>query len=397
MTGKEERGTGALMLARVSSERGSVGVVMAFVIFVVLGMLTMTWNTAQLSKAKMRLQNAADSAALAHAVWQARGMNAVQNINDEMYEALTLSTKLRKISAVLEGIAIGFDAASNIPVVGPIFKGLAVVFHLFGVLSGAPAGWMAARICDKFLKYIQQAYVYGSALFGLWNAQQLAAQNEADPLAKLESTSSGGTDSWHFGIYTLGLSWPLKDAFMLPLGKSGKCDDSPWTAQKLDIYDGSTQPWKTIYNIAGTPEGWNIKPYVSKRGDKEGIKVEKKTKDGKEVTVVDEQGVLPGPTMWIAFKLGKNIQTLPLDGFWNADDKDRSSHSLPMFAVAAAQCITGDVVPHSEGTKDGVTNQRPEGFGAGATAKLVPVSQVFYAMSKAGKVAGTVVDAIVYH
>ena len=93
MTGNKEWGTGNVLLGRLASERGSVGVVMALVIFVVMGMMTMTWNTAQLSKAKMRLQNAADSAALAHAVWQARGMNAVQNINDEMYEALSLAAK----------------------------------------------------------------------------------------------------------------------------------------------------------------------------------------------------------------------------------------------------------------------------------------------------------------
>ena len=104
---------GDIMLSRLSSERGSVGVVVALVIFVVMGMLTMTWNTAQLSKAKMRLQNAADSAALAHAVWQARGMNVVQNINDEMYEALSLAAKLRSVARVIEPIAIAFDAAAN--------------------------------------------------------------------------------------------------------------------------------------------------------------------------------------------------------------------------------------------------------------------------------------------
>ena len=94
-----------IMRGRVASESGSVGVLVAFVIFLVMGMLTMTWNTAQISKTKMRLQNAADSAALAHAVWQARGMNVVQNINDEMYEGLSLAVKLRKIAEGLETAA----------------------------------------------------------------------------------------------------------------------------------------------------------------------------------------------------------------------------------------------------------------------------------------------------
>ena len=122
--------------------------------------------------------------------------------------------------------------------------------------------------------------------------------------------------------------------------------------------------------------------------------MEKKQKDGKDTTTVDEQGVLPGPTMWIAFKLGGNIHTLPLKGFWNPDNDGRWTHKLPMFAVAAAQCITGDVIPHSKKSEEDKTNQRPAGFGAGATAKLVPVSQVFYKMGKAG---GIAVDAIIYH
>ena len=384
--------------ARLASERGSIGVVMALVIFVVMGMLTMTWNTAQLSKAKMRLQNAADSAALAHAIWQARGMNAVQNINDEMYEALSLAMKLRSVAKVIEPIAIGFDAAAAAPWVGLIFKGLAVAAHTVGILTGGTAGWLAARICNMFLKHIAAVYVHGSALFGVWNAQQLAAQNEADPLATLRTSSaSGNPNAWHFGIYALGLSWPFKDAFTLPLEESGKKEigKAPWKAKELKVFDKSKNPWKAIYSFTGAGKAWEIKPYVSKRGEKEGIKVDKKKdKDGKKTDHVDENGVLPGPTMWIAFKLGGNIQTLPLDGFWNKGDKDRWTHKMPMFAVAAAQCITGDVIPHSKKIDKKKTNQRPSGFGAGATAKLVPVSDVFYQMGKAG---GYVVDALIYH
>ena len=381
-----------VLRGRLASERGSVGVIVAFVIFVVMGMLTMTWNTAELSKAKMRLQNAADSAALAHAVWQARGMNAVQNINDEMYEALSLATKLRAISVGFETAAIWLDNASCIPIVGPFLKAAAIVAHLVGVLSGAPAGWMASRICDKFLKYIQKAYVYGSALFGIWNAQQLAAQNEADPLAKLDGEkSTADSGGWHFGIYTLGFSSEVKDLFLLPLEESGTCGGAPWRGEKLDVYDASTQPWKLIYDIAGTADGWNIKPFVSKRDEQEGLKTG--TKNGK--TTVTDDGVLPSPAVWIAFKLGQNIQMLPLKEFWNPDDDDRKSYKLPMFAVAAAQCITGDVVPHSKKVEDGGANQRPAGFGAGATAKLVPVSSVFYKMGE-GK-GGIAVDAIIYH
>ena len=383
------------MRARLASESGSVGVVVALVIFLVMGMLTMTWNTAEISKTKMRLQNAADSAALAHAIWQARGMNAVQNINDEMHEGLSLACRLRKWAEGFEIAAQVADGFANVPYIGWVFKGIAIAMHTLGLLTGGPAGWLAARICKYFLKIIAGVYVYASSVLGLWNAQQLAAQNEADPLARLGSTSSLDYGDWHFGIYALGLSYPIKDAFMLPLAESGKDEvkKEPWKGKKMDVFNSSTQPWKTLYKIAGTGEAWEIKPFVSKRGDKEGIKVTKEKKDGKETTKVDDNGVLPGPTVWLSFKLGGNIHTLPIDGFWNKDDSKRKTHKIPFFAVAAAQCITGDVIPHSKKTEEG-TNQRPSGFGAGATAKLVPVSQMFYDLAKG---TGYAVDAIVYH
>ncbi len=389
---------------RLRSEHGSVGVVVAIVLFLSLGLITMTWNTAQLSKTKMRLQNAADSAALAHAIWQARGMNAVQNINDEMYEALALAKKLRNVAKGLEITAQALDIASHVPFIGAIAGAAAKAAHVFGVLFGGPAGWIANRVCKWFLKNFAMVYAKGSAILGMWNAQQLAAQNEADPLAKLDATdSTADSDSWHFGIYALGVSSPAKDAFMLPLEESS-CNEvgkSPWKANEENVFKNPLLrgAWKKIYEVCGTPEKWEIKPYVSKRGDQEGLKTKKKKdKSGKETgeIVVDDGGdeVLPGPTVWVAVKFGSNIETLPIDQFYNSGDKDRWTHKMPMIAISAAQCITGDVIPHSKKMESGKVNQRPAGMGAGATAKLVPVSDVFYNM---GKFAGYAVDAIIYH
>ena len=378
------------MRGRLASESGSVGVVVALVIFLVMGMLTMTWNTAQLSKTKMRLQNAADSAALAHAIWQARGMNVVQNINDEMYEGLSLAVKLRMAGEGLEAAAQVLDAMANVPYIGWVFKGLAIVTHTFAVLFAGAGGWIATRVCKYFLKYLAMVYAKGAALFGVWNAQLFAAKNEADPGMR------ASVKNRKLGVYSLGLSWPLKDAFVLPLELSGKDEvkKSPWKVKKTTAFDSSTQPWKFFYKITGAGEAWEIKPYVSKRGSKEGIKVTKKKKDGKETTTVDDQGVLPSPTFWIAFKLGGNVHTLPIDGFWNPDDSKRGTHKIPFIAVAGAQCITGDVVPHSKKSEEDKTNQRPAGFGVGATAKLVPVGEVFKGWNST---LGLAVNSIIYH
>ena len=377
---------------RLASVRGSVGVVVALVIFLAMGMLTMTWNTAQMSKAKMRLQNAADSAALAHAIWQARGMNAVQNINDEMYEALALAVKLRNIAIGVEIAAQAFDVASNVPFVGVIAKGFAIVFHTVGILAGGASGWMATKICSWFLKYIQIGYEWGSAWFGVWNALQLAAQNGADPLAGLSTGSSSADygDSWNLGFYTLPcLSAHPKDVVFLPLKPSKKAEvsKSPWKeSAKTTVFDMSTAPWKSIYKLTGAGKAWEIVPRVSMRGSQEGLKVE----DGK----VKDDDVLPSPTVWIAFKLDRHVHTLPIDLFYNANDAKTWTHDVPVFASAAAQCVTGDVVPHSKKTEEDKTNQRPAGFGAGATAKLVPVSLVGYKIKKG---VGVALDAISFH
>ena len=372
----------------LASDRGSVGVVVALFIFFAMGLMTMTWNTAQLSKAKMRLQNAADAAALAHAVWQARGMNAVQNLNDEMYESLSIANTLLTVAKITEPLATSFDVMGNLPVVGPIFKAIGLALHLVAATTGGIGGWTANRICKYFLKYLALAYARSSSLMGFWNAQQLAAQNEADPLLKYEFDMFN--EKWKLGMYTLGFSWPAKDFLMLPLEECTSADMNkpPWKVEKVEgIFEISPQPWKTIYKICRTADGWEIKPYVSARPSKdEGGK----TNDEKKI----DTGILPGPTMWIAFKLGQNIHTLPIEGFYNTGDSGLWSHKLPMLAISAAQCVTGDVIPCSKKFEKGKTNQRPAGFGVGATAKLVPVSEVFYKMGKGG---GVAVDAMIYH
>ena len=369
--------TGALekMRRRLASEDGSVGVVVALFIFFALGLLTMTWNTAQLSKEKMRLQNAADAAALAHATWQARGMNAVQNINDEMHESLAIAVKLRAVSIAFEVAGQALDLAS----VGPwavITKPLAIAAHLVGALAGAVSGHLSHHICYYFLRIIAIFYAKGSSLLGYWNAQQLAALNDADPLATF-----GKILNLNFGLYAFGFSWPLRDAFMLPLAQEAK-SDSPWKVSDIDFpFSTAPAPWSAIYKFFKTSKGWEVKPFVSKRGNASGGEA------------------LPGPTLWLAFKLDRHVQTLPLDPFIGKDADGKlpdsyKAHSIPLFAIAAAKCVTGDVIPVSRKSEADKTNQRPAGFGTGATAKLVPVSDVF---SDASKIAGGVVSAIIYH
>ena len=373
---------------RVASERGSVGVVVALVLFAALGMLTMAWNTAQISKAKMRLQNAADSAALAHAIWQARGMNTVQNINDEMYEALSLCVRMAAVAEVSSITATGLLTAGMAFTVFPIL-GLPLIvagvsLYYEAVFVEGAAGWLGQGICGAFLDTLALVYAKGSGMMGVWNAQQLAYQNEADPLAQL-------TDG--FGLYTVGMSSEAYDMYVLPLAASSESGNLPWSfgvtsvvTRLLEKIGAFRLKWVaekigTLLNSLTGLTGWSVTPMVSKRGDLEGLV--------KENGVVTDDSVLPTPTVWVACKLGNHIQTLPLDGFWNPKDSERWQHAQPMYAIAAAQCITGDVVAHS--AKGG---PRPRGFGTGATAKLVPVAEVFHRMKNGN---GPAVESIIYH
>lgn len=367
-----------LMRRRLADESGHVGILMALAIFVVVGMLMMTWNTANLSKEKMRLQNAADSAALGFCTWQARGMNTVQNLNDEMYVALSLAEKLLNIAVPVESAAFVLENARGIPFLGPVLWAAAQAMHIIAMLTGGMSGWLASRICPWILRPLSFFYAYGSTALGWWGAEQLAAKNRADPLGNV---SLDFRSKWagKLGLYAVGISFPIRDTVVLPIDQleDGEAKKSPWkhTADDSAVFQRTKYFYKTVHKVLGTGKPWEFKPWISKRGDKKGV------------------GVTPGPCVWIAHKYYSHIEVLPLD-LWQKDFSTKGVRQMPLFAVAAAQCISGDVVPHSKKPGKGEKNQRTAGFGTGATAKLVPVATAFSALNAT---VGKVIQAGIYH
>lgn len=365
------------MRRRLSDESGHVGILMALAIFVVVGMLMMTWNTANLSKEKMRLQNAADSAALGFCTWQARGMNAVQNLNDEMYVALSMADKLLSIAIGFETAALACEALEDLPFVGPAFMVVAQAFHIIAMLTGGMSGLIASRICPWILNPLAYFYAYGSTALAWWGAEQLAAKNRADPLGNMSLQL--GSHWGNFGIYAAGVSFPFRDTVVLPIAQDEKVSEKrPWkrtddVSKEFQVTKYSI--YKTAHKWLGTGKPWAFKPWISKRGDKTGV------------------GVTPGPSVWIAHKYYTHIEVLPLD-VWQKDFSEQGIRKMPMFAIAAAQCISGDIVAHSKKPEKGKVNQRTAGFGAGATAKLVPVAT---ALKELNETVGKVVQTVIYH
>jgi len=380
---------------RLREERGSVGVLISLVIFTVVGSLMMTWNTAQLSKEKMRLQNAADAAALGFCIWQARGMNAIQNINDEMYLSLELSQTFQNAATVFEGFAAALEIAGNDPFLA-FLKVVAIPFHLMGVLTGGISGWLATKICRFVLVPAGYFYAYASVPLGFINAQQFAAENTADPIGNVDlDFGSFGK----FGLYALGISFPIIDTVMLPVerieddpevaGEPWKCEENEFLKELVDNVATCTEPWHTIHSICGTGEGWEYKPWQSKkdRGDK--------VPEDLDPDSSHELGRTPGPVIFFVNKYcsydkgeKSHIPQFKLD-LWTGNKHYRRIAKMPMFALAAAQCIAGDIVPHSMRKDDVPINNRMAGFGVGATAKLVPIEDALkWLHPKASAVAG---------
>ena len=360
--------------ANLKNDRGNIGVLMALVLFTVVGSLCMTWNTAQLSKEKMRLQNAADSAALGFCTWQARGMNAVQNINDEMYMSLGMATSLQKVTIGLEATAKAFDLAALNPFTAWL-KGFAIAFHSMGVLCGGTSGLIATKVVPWVLVPAGYFYAYGSCALGYLSAQQLAADNRADPVGLVNVKLPGGFGD--LGLYALGFAYPFMDTLKLPLEQKEikkepwKCD--PGLASTLKaLCKTSGGLWSNIYNICGTGEKWEYKPWISPKDSKGAPR-------------------RPGPAVFVTYKVGKHIERISLDS-WKKDFSSSGVRNMPMFAIAAAQCITGDVI---EASKDPVKGYpRGRGHGTGATAKLVTVA---YAIGQLNSTFGNIIGAAIYH
>ena len=361
------------MLARLRSERGSVGVVVALVMFVVMGMLLMTWNTAQVSKEKMRLQNAVDSAALSHAIWQARGMNAIQNMNEEKYLALDLAITLGNIGYGVEIAAqVAWTAALAVPfpIARAALKAVAWGLRVVGYATACTSGYLAHGVCTV-LDVFQTIYRW-CPVAGLVDAENYAYYNGASSLAAVNLPTFIGA-SIQFSASAIPITRPMKHLAMLPVEQKAQTA-KPWKYDKdrSGTFKGGTfTTGAGVYRLFKAGQPWNVQPFVSTTSSSNTVE-------------------LPPPVVWLAAKVGGHVEAQPLVKVLGEGYDD--VRNMPILALGAGQCITGDVVPHIDNAK---APQRPLGFGCGATAKLVPVADAMQAT--VGNLAGTIFNAMVFH
>ncbi len=163
-------------------EQGQVIVLTAVMVFVVVIMAMITLNTSTGIYNRMRTQNAADAAADAFAVWQARGLNVVQHLNDLHYTA-------NWVLYVAETVGCGARILC-----GPL---MALNFTPCG--CGYPACRLCCQIANPICEYSDQAQDivsdailgvqgfmnYAAPLSGLVAADAVAKANGADPILEV--------------------------------------------------------------------------------------------------------------------------------------------------------------------------------------------------------------------
>ncbi|MEG2465702.1 MAG: pilus assembly protein TadG-related protein [Kiritimatiellia bacterium] len=378
MSALQSQQTECKMLRRfrhtVCGERGSVGILMALVMFFVCGMLVVTWNTYTVSRDKMRLQNAVDAAALENAVWQARGMNCLQHLNDEAYEMLSMVNGLYSAAGVLEIIA---SAVQAIPFgIGPV---LALVSRIPAALL-AGVGTYACTVVLTFISFERLFYQYASCIIGWISAQQMAAIGGADSLIPKASlsfnmpTSAGKTSPFNIGIFAAGLSLTPIDTLILPIEhKKKELLEAPWKTSAFARSSIKVMKVSLASSFYRGVKEWSFAPSLSKKT------AGKKAKPR-----------LPSPTFWIAIKNYPAHDRVKLfEEALSLSPARAKSSSFPVLAYGVAQAITGDVVECS--TADHVS--RPLGFGTGATARLVSLQSALEGHSLLQKIS----KSLFYH
>lgn len=351
---------------RLRGERGSVGALMALVMFFVCGMLTMTWNTYVLSREKMRLQDAVDAAALEHATWQARGMNCLQNLNDEGYDALTTAIAGYTLSGVLVATA---QAVTAIPILGPILNAALVGAS---VITTAACTW-TLEVVLAFIKVAQKFWQYGTGVLAYLAAQEVAAYNGATGLiAHFVKKGKDSALSVRFldtelalDVHAVGLSLSPKDTVALPVEARQKPNSVPWDCGAvlgLNALFNTIRAVPIIGQIYWLPTTMpSFSPIVSKTGP-----------NGKPL--------LPSPTLWVSVKdYPPHDAVSGFDQWFYANPDSPGNGALkaprkslfPVIAYAVGQCVSGDLAETSPPTHP----TRPRNWGAGAAAKLISLEE----------------------
>lgn len=371
-----------------SDERGVAFYYTAIILFFILSILTVIYDVSRVSEKKTQMQVAADAAALEMAVWQARGMNMVQNLNDEIYDIDEALTIIYGIAGGITAAGIALEALSWIPVIGEALEAAGEILEALAAVMAQVAYYTHKLFVVCFLGPLRTFYVYGSMLFGYIGANNVAYANGAERIIPKITGGSGGGGIIHeiigfikreindmtgqfvaIGIPTspyAAIYLPLsqEDAKSLPLnvknpeGVGGKA----WTAlmlilcanQDLEEYCGGGGEEASGGEVGGedpTSLFWVDDYYASR--DSESLKI--------------------APMIWMVHASSDVglISEYLIGGNASEDTK------IPILAYAVGQALGGNVTKKS----DDDNPYRPVGKGVSADAFLVPMNAIDFSKS----------------
>jgi hypothetical protein len=155
----------------------------------ILAVFSLIHDVGRISEDKMQMQNAADAAALEFATWQARGMNTVQNLNQEVYNIDNFVITMYCSAAVLSYVSQPLKAVFG---VGYILEGVSAGLFFGGV-------YLHHVIGVGMLQTLRHFYAYGTNILAYLSANEIASLNGADPILPDRSNIASNANSGNLG------------------------------------------------------------------------------------------------------------------------------------------------------------------------------------------------------
>lgn len=246
-------GLPAKVAALRSDERGSIMLLAAMMVFVTTMFAVIAFDTNQAIYNRIIAQNAVDSAADSAALWQARGCNLVQLLNNLHYDVDIAACVAESVAAAACVVSVGLLVAEVIPIIGQVAHavriGTCIACDLLPVIDGAQQAFYT------ILMPIQEAIVQVTPFLAFANANVCAKGSGADPLLSSVLDAVGSI------LSKLGLSVPGFDSIAGAI--SGGLDWVPIYAAPLD--PSSLKLYVEKKDTDDLP--WDFPSWVGEAGD----------------------------------------------------------------------------------------------------------------------------------
>lgn len=383
----------------VRDDEGAVLLYTVVISFFLLAVFSLIFDVARVSETKMRMQDAADSAALQFATIQARGMNTVQNINNDIYNT-------SEAAITLYGIGTGLAHGAQIAYASGVASWVGAILDGLGTTAIGSASYLRNSVVGLGLKPLRLVHVYGTTPMAYLAANEAARKNGADNVLRVSGNSASVSDNGSpiagmfnsvlsnlslDGLYAVTIPTSFDTALMLPL----EVKNSSSVPLNTNLADKLEEELKDVEIVDETadevaPGLQALKDALKDKTDvislmkhslhfapltfthkfanfglslPGGISVQVMDgwKDDSFVSTSDyskaKRTFLP-PVILVTAK--KSDMGLISKGFLGSDDPP------PVMAYAVAQCQGGNVVPYRDG----------KNYGVSADGVLVPFSDV---------------------